>query len=120
MRMWMVKPELLCRQHLNGEHGELHKFLWTFKAKYKVKGRIKPFVQIQLSSYKQRHDELAKEINKRGGKHKSPLLEVPDFSYLPKEHYEAKVDIKKSIRDLKKRCKECKQRIENENINKIS
>lgn len=27
MRMWMVPPELMCRQHLLGEHVELHMFV---------------------------------------------------------------------------------------------
>ena len=25
MRMWMISPEWLCRKHLIGEHGEIHK-----------------------------------------------------------------------------------------------
>ena len=61
MRMWMVNPNILCNKHLLGEHGELHKFLPSFKKKYQVKNRINPIVQIQLSSYKERHDELALE-----------------------------------------------------------
>ena len=44
----------------------------------------------------------------RGMNHKSPLPELPDFSYLPREHYEAKVDRKISVKDLKERCEECK------------
>jgi hypothetical protein len=26
MMMWMIDPVLLCRKHLLGEHGEIHKF----------------------------------------------------------------------------------------------
>jgi hypothetical protein len=108
MRMWMIKPELLCNKHLLGEHGELHKFIPSFHKKYSVTNRVSPVVQIELSSYQSRHDELASEMLSRGMNHKSPLPKLPDFSYLPSEHYSAKVDINISIKDLKDRCEDCK------------
>jgi hypothetical protein len=43
----------------------------------------------------------------RGMNHKSPLPELPDFSYLPHHQYEAKVDTDISIKDLRERCSEC-------------
>jgi hypothetical protein len=43
----------------------------------------------------------------RGMNHNSPLPELPDFSYLPRHHYEAKVDTDISFKDLKERCSEC-------------
>lgn len=106
MRMWMIEPRRLCARHLLGEHGELHKFVPSFKKQYSIDKRIYPVVQIELSAYKERHDELADEMLRRGMNHKSPI-EVPDFSYLPKEQYEAKVDTDISIRDLRDRCTEC-------------
>ena len=111
----MIKPSLLCNQHLLGEHGELHKFIPSFKKQYKVSKRINPVVQIELTSYKKRHDDLAKEMLSRGMNHKSPINELPDFSYLPKPHYNAIVDIKQSIKDLKERCVHCKKLIEESN-----
>ena len=108
MRMWMINPKLLCNKHLLGEHGELHKFIPSFHKKYSIDNRVSPIVQIELSSYQSRHDELATEMLDRGMNHKSPLPELPDFSYLPDEHYRAKVDINISMRDLKNRCGECK------------
>tara|TARA_R100000458_G_scaffold59951_1_gene73213 strand:+ start:30652 stop:30993 length:342 start_codon:yes stop_codon:yes gene_type:complete len=109
MRMWMIDPKKLCRKHLLGEHGELHKFLPSFRKKFQVTKRVSPIVQIELSSYKKRHDDLAKEMVRRGFNHQSPIDELPDFSYLPKAHYNAKVDINNSIEDLKERCIECKE-----------
>jgi|TARA_R110002074_G_C12254377_1_gene640586 hypothetical protein len=108
MRMWMVNPEKLCSKHLLGEHGELHKFIPSFHKKYSIDNRVSPVVQIELSSYQSRHDELATEMLRRGMNHKSPLPELPDFSYLPKHQYEAKVDKNISIEDLKNRCEDCK------------
>jgi len=107
MRMWMVDPKLLCREHLLGEHNELHKFVPSFKKKRSVAGRLG---QIELSKYRQRHDELAIEMVRRGYNHSSPI-EVPDFSYLPLAHYEAIVDKGTSLKELCKRCTECRKRI---------
>ena len=103
----MIAPKLLCRKHLLGEHSELHKFIPSFKKKVSVAGRIG---HIELSKYKERHDALAVEMLQRGYQHKSPL-EAPDFSYLPKEHYEAKVDKKESLKELCKRCSDCRNNI---------
>jgi len=110
MRMWMINPKLMCRKHLLGEHGELHKFIPSFKKKFKVDKRLSPIVQIELSSYEKRHKELVKEMKRRGYKHNSPL-KAPDFSYLPIEQFKAKVDRKYSLKDLKKRCKDCRKLI---------
>ena len=108
MRMWMINPQMLCNKHLLGEHGELHKFIPSFRKKYRIDNRVSPVVQIELSSYQSRHDELATEMLSRGMNHKSPLPELPDFSYLPQHQYEAKVDKNISIKDLKDRCENCK------------
>jgi hypothetical protein len=49
-----------------------------------------------------RHDELAREMERRGYNHKSPYIQ-PDVSYLPN----MVVDIHKSLDDLQSRCEEC-------------
>ena len=108
----MIDPNMMCNQHLFGEHGELHKFIPSFHKKYSVTNRIEPVVQIELSSYQERHDELAEEMLRRGMNHKSPLPPLPDFSYLPDEHFNAKVDVGNSIDDLINRCHQCKFRME--------
>lgn len=107
MRMWMIKPSLLCNKHLLGEHGELHKFIPSFHKQHSVTNRVAPVVQIELSSYQSRHDELATEMIKRGMNHNSPLPPLPDFSYLPKAHFYAKVNTNISVKDLKERCGDC-------------
>jgi hypothetical protein len=103
----MVDPKLLCRKHLLGEHSELHKFIPSFKKRTSVAGRIG---HIELSKYKERHDALATEMLNRGHEHRSPL-EAPDFSYLPKKDYEATVDKEASLKELCKRCDECRKNI---------
>lgn len=108
MRMWMVPAEMLCRTHLLGEHGELHKFLPSWRKKYSIAGRVAGNA-MEPRSYKRRHDELAAEMLRRGYKHSSPL-EQPDFSYLPAEHREFSIDVEASLRLLIKRCPECAKR----------
>lgn len=107
----MIDPRFLCDKHLLGEHGELHKFLPSFFKKYKVDKRIEPVVQIELSSYLERHDELATEMKRRGMNHNSPIKELPDFSYLPSAHYNAVVDKEVSVSDLRVRCEGCRERL---------
>ena len=104
----MIEPKLLCNKHLLGEHGELHKFIPSFDKKHRIDNRVSPVVQIELTSYQSRHDELAKEMMSRGMNHKSPLLELPDFSYLPRKQFEAKVNKTISKIDLYKRCNDCR------------
>lgn len=59
-------------------------------------------------SYKSRHDELAEEMLNRGMNHKSPL-EQPDFSYLPEDQRNYKVDTVASLAMLRERCVNCRE-----------
>lgn len=106
MRMWMIDPKLLCKKHLLGEHGEIHKHKHNFEKHHSIKNRILKG-QIEPSSMKIRHDELALEMLRRKYNHKSPY-ELPDISYLPKEEQEFKVNINDSIIDIMERCEECR------------
>ena len=104
MRMWMVEPELLCRKHLLGEHGEIHKHRHNFVKRHNMEGRKG---QIFPTLMQMRHDELAIEMAKRGYNHNSPYQQ-PDVTYLevfPLPNIEANKE------DLCTRCTECKQRI---------
>jgi len=97
--MWMVNPRCLCRKHLLGEHGEIHKHKHNFEKKHSMAGRLG---QIEPASMEARHDELAREMVRRGYNHKSPYSQ-PDVSYLP----QMTVDIRQSLDDLQSRCEEC-------------
>lgn len=113
MRMWMISPKLLCDKHLIGEHGELHKFLPSFRKGYSVNGRFIPDIQIQFQGYFERHEEIVEEMKKRNFNHKSPLKDIPDFKSIYPKWYNKIVDKNKSIRDLIERCLNCKKRIKN-------
>lgn len=105
MRMWMINPAIMCRQHLLGEHNELHKHLHNWQKKHKINGCIEGNA-IEPLSYKARHDELVIEMLARGYKHNSPL-DQPDFSYLSTEQQNVKVNTDKSLPLLLERCPEC-------------
>lgn len=108
MRMWMVNPKILCKAHLLGEHGELHKFLHNWRKQHRIDGRIAGNA-IEPLSYKSRHDELAKEMIERNYKHNSEL-EQPDFSYLTDEQLNYRVDLEKSLKLLIEKCPACRER----------
>lgn len=105
MRMWMINPKILCRNHLLGEHGEIHKHRHNFIKKHKMNGRIG---QIEPSAMETRHNELAVEMLARGYNHQSPF-EQPDISYLPPMF----VNRNESLIDLLERCPECRKRSSN-------
>jgi len=101
MRMWMVDPKIMCKNHLLGEHNEIHKHRHSFVKKYNLSGRKG---QIEPASMKARHDELAKEMLLRGWNHNSEYSQ-PDTSHLPKDFI---VDVKESLKLLINRCPKCK------------
>ena len=109
MRMWMIDPSTLCRKHLLGEHGEIHKHKHNFEKHHSIHGRIYPIVLIEPENMKKRHDVLAQEMLTRGYNHQSPY-EQPDISYLPDDYRYAKVDLDYNFRDLYTRCIDCKNR----------
>jgi hypothetical protein len=75
MRIWDIPPSKLCRNHLLGEHRELHA-LWTVITEKKKGYSMHPETirwKGKLKAMYLRHDELIKEMNGRGYNHKSPL-----------------------------------------------
>lgn len=75
MRVWDIKPKLLCRKHLLGEHRELHG-LYTILAHDKKGYRQHPETKRwegKLAALYSRHEQLVKEMERRGYVHASPL-----------------------------------------------
>jgi hypothetical protein len=107
MRMWNVDPKLLCRQHLLGEHLETHYFIGTIKKGKSIKGYIDGGL-VEVHNILRRHDELAEEMKRRGYKHSHN----PDLYDC--ELWECGcVDSEQNIVELHRRCKDCRERIEN-------
>lgn len=75
MRIWDVSPAILCRQHLLGEHRELHG-LWRILTEERKGYANHPETKRwrgKLAALYQRHEALVLEMERRGYRHASPL-----------------------------------------------
>jgi len=105
MRMWLINPKMLCRQHLLGEHYELHVLVSNLRHSGKWARALVSGGYLEPQNALARHDKLAEEMHRRGYRHDSELS--VDGLALP----EGKVDVARSVRDLKGRCAECRRRM---------
>ena len=75
MRIWDVPPDRLCRNHLLGEHSELHG-IWTVLTEDRRGYACHPEVlrwKGKLKALYLKHDEIVAEMIRRGYRHNSPL-----------------------------------------------
>lgn len=75
MRIWDIPPKYLCKEHLLGEHRELHA-IWNILIKEKRGYSKHPEVlrwKGKLKALYLKHEEIVKEMIRRGWQHKSPL-----------------------------------------------
>lgn len=100
--MWMVDPRTMCRQHLLGEHVEIHMLVGTLKRGKSIMGFLDGGL-VEPQSIQHRHDALVAEMAVRGYNHKSPLPPLPPT-------VTGSVDTDKSLEDLLTRCPECRNR----------
>ena len=111
MRMWGVNPKLMCSRHLNGELNEIQNLLINhLNKKRSIKGYIKNNL-LEPSTIRKRYNQLRREAKRRGWKHRKDL-KCYSISYLPKNERYYKINVQLSIKDLIKRCPECRKRIE--------
>lgn len=106
MRMWIgVDPPEMCRQHLLGEHNEIHMMIGSIKAGTSLRGYIKGgLLAPQLAEH--RHRLLVREMVSRGYNHNSPL---PTPTGIPVPV--GMVDTEKSREDIAGRCRRCRNRM---------
>ena len=75
MRIWDVPPKILCRNHLLGEHNELHA-IWSVITGNRKGYAMHPEVMRwrgRLRALYLMHDRIVAEMIRRGWKHQSPL-----------------------------------------------
>lgn len=75
MRIWDVSPQKLCRNHLLGEHSELHG-IWSILTQDKKGFAHHPEVvrwRGKLKALYRKHQEIVEEMRRRGYQHNSPL-----------------------------------------------
>ena len=109
MRQWNVNPEFLCTKHLLGEHVESHMYVGCIKKGTSLKGYIDKGL-VEVHHIKSRHDELVKEMIKRGMNHKTPIEEFTCQDA-------GLVNSEQNINELRRRCEKCRERIEKCQIN---
>ena len=75
MRVWDIEPNLLCKNHLLGEHREIHA-IWTVITKgrkgYSQHPETKRWVD-NLAGLFERHNAIVEEMKNRRYNHNSPL-----------------------------------------------
>lgn len=113
MRMWMIDPRHMCRQHLLGEHLECHMFYESLKNNNNIIGYAKNNL-FEAKSLIKRHNLLVKEMKERNYNHKTPIIKSI-FSFILVFIHKIKyrkytINIEQSEKDLFNRCKNCKQR----------
>ncbi|MGD9344380.1 MAG: pyrimidine dimer DNA glycosylase/endonuclease V [Candidatus Aminicenantes bacterium] len=75
MRIWDLPPEILCKNHLLGEHRELHA-IWAILTEGKKGYANHPETQRwrgKLKALYERHEAQVNEMIRRGYRHQSPL-----------------------------------------------
>lgn len=100
----MVSPDLLCDNHLRGEHYEIHKLIGHIRHGRRL-GKYATDKLVDPSSIVPRHDELVKEMIRRGMNHESPV----DITGLDLQ--KVSIDLEYNLIDLSERCEKCRQRI---------
>lgn len=104
MRMWGVDPAVLCDKHLLGEHVEMHMLVGALNKGIRTRG-YQDTGLVVLSRIRARHNALAREMTARGMNHRSPLPPFP-------RRRGGWLDEAANLRELKRRCKACRRRIE--------
>ena len=107
MRMWLCDPSIMCRQHLLGEHVETHMFAGAFRKGVKA-GRFVTENLLEFRSLKARHDELVREMERRGMRHGSPWVEPGPCLQITATEKAVKIDRQAALVELLRRCPECK------------
>ena len=102
-RMWLVDTKCLCRNHLLGEHKELHQAVGSILNNRSLAGHIERG-QLEIHNIQKRHAELVKEMKLRGYNHQSPLKKFKSFKA-------GKINIIENYKELERRCKNCKELI---------
>jgi hypothetical protein len=102
----MVDPRIMCRQHLLGEHAEIHMFIGTISRGYSVEGYLEKGL-LEIHSLYDRHDELVIEMKRRNYKHNSTISKKWKQARILGSIYKYK-----SLKQLIIRCSRCRERYE--------
>lgn len=84
MRVWDVDPGVLCRQHLLGEHREIHALFTVITQRRSGYARHPETARWRghLPALRLRHARVAEEMRRRGYRHRSHIA-PPRRSVIP-------------------------------------
>jgi len=99
MKMLGVNPIYLCDKHLLAEHAEIHVFARTIRQKISVK-QYTDSGCLDTTKIKSRHDDLAKELERRKIPHRTPLTYVDEIM-------QGSVNSAKNTAELMETCDDC-------------
>ena len=102
----MVDPRIMCRQHLLGEHAEIHMFIGTIDRGNSVKGYLDKGL-LEIHSLYERHNALVKEMKRRNYRHYSETGEKWKHAGIL-----GSIDKEKNLEQLISRCSRCRKRYE--------
>ena len=104
VRMWGIDERFMCRQHLLGEHVEMHMIAGSIIRGKSIEGYTLNGL-IETSRIQERHDYIANAMVGRGYNHQSPLEYVDQLN-------QGWLDRDKNAGDLFERCDLCRHRFE--------
>jgi hypothetical protein len=108
MRIWDIPPEKLCRQHLLGEHRELHA-IWVILTQGKKGYSRHPETlrwKGKLRALYLRHEKLVCEMARRGYRHQTDLSQkAPRGSVRQRQYVDSP---REQVRILKNKKCECR------------
>jgi len=108
----MLDPVIMCRNHLLGEHEELHAFEEAILSSKSIKGYIEKN-ELEPCSLFERHRALVYEMHRRNWKGHTSLLKLSKFELLRrlgKKYYYHRLNKGEALKLLLNRCVECKKR----------
>ena len=107
VRMWNINPTIMCRQHLLGEHVEMHMVVGSINRGKSVDGYTSNGL-LNTTLIQSRHSHLVDEMKRRGYKHHSPLNYQDTLG-------EGFVNEKENLIELHNRCSKCRRFNEKDN-----
>lgn len=100
----MVNPRIMCRQHLLGEHAEIHMFIGTINRGKSIKGYLEKGL-LEVYNLYNRHEDLVEEMKLRKYNHYSEVNKK--WKFVEKVGF---IDKEKNLIELINRCSKCRKR----------
>lgn len=113
MRMWNTPPEIMCQNHILGEHRELHILQGYVAHGMSIRGFVEKGI-LEIDNMVDRHDELVREFARRGWPsgtaHTTPMIIDREHPMIKEWYYRGSVHRIYTLLELLRRCPKCRDR----------